>query len=141
MQAKCDICGQKVNMANKKLCKPCASIIGKGKSNRKTMGKEIRTRYRIQDEVKVLEVVHDVSSDQVCYGTRWAVGLTGLLRWVLFDQLGPIFGVECYDKKRDFIKTVSCRRVRLVKRFKREDFTPVEIKGKPASETLIEDRR
>jgi hypothetical protein len=82
------------------------------------MGKELRTRYKIQEEVKILSVIRDED--------KWAIGWAGLIRRVWFDLFGLGFVVEVcrpLDKK---CVTIECRKVKKIKSL---------------SETLVEDRR
>jgi hypothetical protein len=78
----------------------------------KIVTRRVGTRFRIQDEVVVMELYHIDPLDWDG-GKSWAVGQRGLLRQVHFDLLGPRFFVEVCDD-HGMCRIVECRRIRKV---------------------------
>jgi hypothetical protein len=76
----------------------------------KIVTRRVGTRFRIQDEVEVVELYHLDPLDWDG-GQSWAIGRQGLLRQVHFDFLGAKFLVEVYDG-HGRVRIVECRRIR-----------------------------
>jgi len=74
------------------------------------MGRELRTRFKIQDKVKIVSVVDPPMCSQ-----HWAVGQVGLIRRVFFDFFGVVFVVEVCHPINKMCLVVECRRVKRVK--------------------------
>jgi hypothetical protein len=73
------------------------------------MGQELRTRYKIQDTVRVVSVVNP----PLC-SMHWAVGQVGLIRRVFFDLFGVGFVVEVCHPANKMCFAVECRKVKRV---------------------------
>jgi len=75
------------------------------------MGRELRTRYKIQDTVRVVSVI-DPPRD--LDNIHWAVGQVGILRRVWFDLFGIGFFVEVCHPMNKMCFLIECRRVKRV---------------------------
>jgi len=73
------------------------------------MGRELRTRFKIQDKVKIVSVVHPPMCSQ-----HWAVGQVGLIRRVFFDLFGVVFVVEVRHPINKMCFAIECRKVKRV---------------------------
>jgi len=71
------------------------------------MGQELRTRYKIQDMVRVVSTTE--------HSTSWAEGLVGLIREVRFNLIGPKFIVEVCHPENKMCFQIECFRVKRVK--------------------------
>jgi hypothetical protein len=77
------------------------------------MGRELRTRYKIQDTVRVVSVLEPPRDLE---NVHWAVGRVGLIRRVWFDLFGIGFLVEVCHPISKICLVVECRKVKKVKK-------------------------